>query len=169
MDILKNGNNICPSNRRGKRNFSKLERQEFAKILAMNGYNYSKTQKQLKNQDINISISTLKNYNRLYGDDFKQNHSEKFIKDFETKIADREQNFLDDVFTVCELALERMKDLVPQERNLKVVCEIANVLNKIIQDRMSNRHDHIGNLTLIDQINQHLTVNAEKMNSDSKT
>jgi len=162
---LKHGNKICPGNRRGKRNFTPVERMEFLKILELNDYNYRRTQAQLKMQGIIISTSTLKSYFRTYGG-VKENLPEKYIQGFEEKIADREDKLLDDTYTAYEAALKRLIELIPKERSIRALIKVFEILHKIIESKVNGNQPR--SLTLIDQINQHLTVQNNNIQSDTK-
>lgn len=148
---------------RSRRNLTESERKKCVEILAINDYNYTKTQKILEEQGIKLSKSSLKNYKREFEHEI-ENRPAMYIEKFEEKLEKRDDNLIEKSFSVYEKIIKRMDELVPQERNLYVLVTAVQALHNILEGR--RRAENFEKAAdLIDQINERLIAKKHEQKS----
>ncbi|MCK5136626.1 MAG: hypothetical protein KAR19_12610 [Bacteroidales bacterium] len=103
------------------------QKMQVLEILQENDLSYYKTGKQIK-----ISHTTIRRWHTQYGDEMnKASIAKEMAEEVTDDMAKRNKDFFDAVFKVKVLTINRMLELVKDERNLdnlqktlKTLCEI---------------------------------------------
>jgi len=132
------------------------------KLLQMNDFNYSKTSKAT-----GIRYETLKKWQNQMGEEVnKPNRMEKIIKRVEGELAEKEKEFLNDVYETKMQALQQLKEMIPQEKNMDNITKALRLLIEITDGKLSkeDQEELLGKGQTFFQIihQQLITQNANK-------
>jgi hypothetical protein len=145
---------------RFNRNFTESEKKTMLDVLAFNDYNFKKAHEILWDKGIFVGITTLKKYRKEY-DYLISNVPAKHVVEWEEKVYKQQDGLLEKTFKLHDLLLDRMIELVPQEKNLH---NLTTALGMLRQSNTDAKHSlgYDKTTSLITQINNYLTVKDEQ-------
>ena len=153
--------------RGGNRAISNEEKKKVVQILALNDFNYAKTLKILESEGFKLTIPTLKKYRRQLADKI-ENLPAKYLENFEKNLAKRDQRIAELAYKMKEDVLNKLFEIIPNERNANTLVNIMNMLHNITtkaQEQGPVVYERAPGL--IDQINDYLQKRNEQKNKSS--
>lgn len=150
------------------KSYTVAEKRRFVRMWAQFDKNYSRTCRELKKQKIPLAIPTLKNYVLKYSHEvdtdnlpakFEKKINESLDKRLNESLDRQTDTLIQHATEVYEMCFDRMKELIPQEKNLSNVIFGLKTLHEILTP--SRNETTSSAETLIDQINKHLSKKSE--------
>lgn len=121
----------------GKKHYTEEEKVRVLKLLQMNDYNYRKTSKAT-----GVCYNSLTKWQNQMGEEVnKPNRMEKIIKRVEGELAEKEKEFLNDVYETKMQALQQLKEMIPQEKNMDNITKALRLLIEITDGKLSSEEE----------------------------
>lgn len=131
----------------GKR-YSVAKQKEAVKALGMNGMNYERTSKAL-----GMRVETLKSWAEKYPEMLRKG-SEHLTSRIQKQGDSIAENFMDKVMAGKNLTMNRIVELVPQEKNLDTLLSVLEKLNLITDGNQLSSQTGSIFLQINNQLNQ---------------
>jgi hypothetical protein len=151
---------------RGKRNFTKPERKRITDILALHGWNYSQTKKELAKDNIEISITSLKTYRKEFEGQI-ENLADKSIKKWDDNYDLTTASLLKRWAEAQDVVIKRILEVAPKSNNLDSLINAGQIIHTILNSDKSHGGGYDKETSLIEQINQHLIRQNEQKDKSS--
>lgn len=116
-----------------KKKYSMEEKIRSLKILEMNDFNYNKTAKELK-----VKRQTLLRWNNELGEKIaKPVRIDNLITGIEKHLEKNREEWSKELWEVKMLAIKRIRELIPHERNLDNVTKLTRLLIEATDGKLS--------------------------------
>lgn len=135
--------------------YTDIEKKEALQALLLNGKNFEKTARQL-----GIASNSLRNWSREFPDFFEQSE-DKVLDAMVRKSAREGGRFIERVSYAKDRILDRILDIVPEEKFMPNLLDALEVLAKLESEAMGVSNERKTN-NLFFQINNQLIENYEQ-------
>lgn len=110
--------------------YSLTERMDALAILRDNGYNFTKTSRVTK-----ISVPSLRHWHTKHGKELEEvsQVTEALVQSSE-KLQNRKRDFIAEVYDTKLLIIQRVRDLIPSSRSIKILTDALDILHDMEND-----------------------------------
>lgn len=163
-DKVRKSVNLSPSHHT---KFSVKEREIAVEIYKANNFDTKKTLDVLKQKGIDVSVATLRRWLKESGPALEENKFHDVASMVRNNLAVKYQDVEDLVWRVHEKTLNRLLDLIPEERNVVNLATILKVTSDHINAPKPNQ-EQPGSVSFIQQINQYIAANSDVIKNAKK-
>lgn len=140
-----------------------MKKKEAVKLLEINNFDYKKTIRQINSEmDIHVTARTLRNWFNNYGKELcDDNRYRDALTNLTGKMVSRHEVYAGLVYDAKELILNRLIELIPQEKS---IVKLANVFKVLLEIRLEDNKDN-NRFSLVQMYNQYYINKSPKENT----